>query len=101
MFALLFGFSLLTFYIFLIMPLISVVSFTFYGLDKWRARRGEERIPEATLHLWDACGGWPGGFVAQRLFRHKTIKRSFQVLYWATVILNVASIYVVYRAFYG
>ncbi|MCF8178914.1 MAG: DUF1294 domain-containing protein [Sulfuritalea sp.] len=31
---------------------------------------------------------WPGALFAQRLFRHKSKKQSFQVSFWATVILN-------------
>lgn len=34
--------------------------------------------------------GWPGGLLAQRLLRHKTVKTSFQLAYWCTVALNVA-----------
>jgi uncharacterized membrane protein YsdA (DUF1294 family) len=33
-------------------------------------------------------GGWPGAMVAQQLFRHKSSKASFQVVFWITVVLN-------------
>ena len=34
-----------------------------------------------------ACG-WPGAVVAQRVLRHKSRKRSFQVAFWGTVVMN-------------
>ncbi len=60
----------------------SLVLFLLYGYDKRQAQRGGWRVPEARLHLLSLFGGWPGGFLAQRLFRHKTRKRSFQLGFW-------------------
>jgi uncharacterized membrane protein YsdA (DUF1294 family) len=37
----------------------------------------------------DLLCGWPGGLLAQNQFRHKTIKSSFQSVFWLTVFLNV------------
>jgi uncharacterized membrane protein YsdA (DUF1294 family) len=34
--------------------------------------------------------GWPGAVLAQKMLRHKTAKTSFQITFWATVVLNVA-----------
>ncbi len=68
----------------------SLVSLASYGLDKRRARLGERRIRERTLHLLDALGGWPGGLMAQRLFRHKTRDLKFQCLFWLTVAGHAA-----------
>lgn len=68
----------------------SVISLLAYGVDKAAARRGEQRVPESGLHLLDLLGGWPGALVAQGLFRHKTIKRSFQVGFAFTVVANLA-----------
>jgi uncharacterized membrane protein YsdA (DUF1294 family) len=68
----------------------SVVAFCAYAIDKAAARRGGRRIPERTLHLIALLGGWPGALVAQRIFRHKTIKASFQRMFWFTVVLNCA-----------
>ena len=101
----LFGFWLASwmtwFYIWLLFPLLCLTSFVFYGVDKWLARKEARRIPEATLHLVDAVGGWPGGWLGQRLFRHKTRKKSFQLLFWASVLFHLFSFYVVYRSFFG
>src|SRR5688572_944160 len=56
---------------------VSAFAFFAYRSDKRRAEAGEWRIPESTLHLTALVGGWPGAFLAQRAFRHKTSKISF------------------------
>ncbi|MCY2965362.1 MAG: cold shock and DUF1294 domain-containing protein [Planctomycetota bacterium] len=66
----------------------SIVTFCAYGFDKSAARKGNWRTAETTLHLFGLVGGWPGALVAQKLFRHKTSKHSFQITYWITVIIN-------------
>ena len=53
--------------------------------DKKRAKAGGRRVPEATLHLMEACGGWPGAFLAQRWVRHKVAKGRYQVVFWLIV----------------
>ena len=68
----------------------SALCIAVYGIDKFAARRGGDRVPEAMLLSLGAIGGWPGAIVAQQLFRHKTAKRSFRLQFWATVVLNVA-----------
>jgi len=60
-------------------------------LDKHAAQSGQWRIPESTLHLLELAGGWPGAFIAQRLTRHKTSKRSYRVAFWCMVVLNVGA----------
>ncbi len=67
---------------------ISAATYFFYRHDKKRAQAGEWRIPESTLHFLEFIGGWPGAFLAQRTFRHKTSKTSFQIQYWAIVALH-------------
>ena len=59
----------------------SLASFAAYGLDKRRAAVGGRRVPERTLHLLASLGGWPGAILAQRQFRHKTRKVSFQIAF--------------------
>jgi uncharacterized membrane protein YsdA (DUF1294 family) len=69
--------------------LISIGTFSVYGVDKYRARTGGWRIPEKTLHLLSLAGGWPGAWTAQRTLRHKTRKPAFQIIFWLSVLLHV------------
>ena len=68
----------------------STFTFFIYKTDKAAAKHDQRRTPEKTLHLLALAGGWPGAIVAQKLFRHKSKKLSFQVMFWATIILNCA-----------
>ena len=68
----------------------SLFAFMLYWRDKVKANRDEWRIAETTLHLCSVVGGWPGALLAQRLLHHKSRKRSFQRVFLATVLLNLA-----------
>jgi len=65
---------------------LSGAAFVGQWIDKRKAESGEWRTPENTLHLFELLGGWPGAFLAQRLFRHKTEKVSYQVVFWLIVL---------------
>jgi uncharacterized membrane protein YsdA (DUF1294 family) len=54
------------------------------------AQNGDWRTSENSLHLLGLFGGWPGALIAQKFLHHKSKKRSFQVIFWATVLLNCA-----------
>lgn len=70
------------------LAILSVATYAAYRSDKRRAEAGAWRIPETTLHFMALLGGWPGGFLAQRRFRHKTAKVSFQMVFWAMVLAH-------------
>ena len=80
---------------------MSFATFLAYGSDKGQAATGRRRIPERTLHLLAFLGGWPGAFLGQRQFRHKTQKVSFRIVFWITVILHIGVVaavaYVVFK----
>lgn len=65
------------------------VSYLVYWHDKDAAGAQQDRVPESTLHMLDLMGGWPGALIAQQQYRHKTVKVSFQVTFWLTVLLNL------------
>ncbi|MBE9178339.1 cold shock and DUF1294 domain-containing protein [Oculatella sp. LEGE 06141] len=67
---------------------MSLLTFSLYADDKSRAKRGDWRTPEKTLHLCELAGGWLGGFVAQRRLRHKSSKKSYQAEFWTIVTLH-------------
>ena len=66
----------------------SVVAFFLYWNDKRKARTDSWRTPENVLHAVELAGGWPGALIAQQVFRHKTRKVSYQVLFWVIVLLH-------------
>lgn len=76
--------------------LMSLLTLAVYHHDKCAAIDGKWRIPEATLHLLEALGGWPGALLAQLVFRHKLKKRSFQLIFWSIVIVHCAAGYLIY-----
>ena len=70
---------------------ITLATLLLYGYDKLAAvRQFETRIPEATLHVFELVGGGVGALIGQKLFRHKTVKRSFRVVFWLILLLQVA-----------
>lgn len=69
---------------------LNLCAIAFYAWDKHAARRGTRRVPEARLHLLALLGAWPGAWLGQRLFRHKTRKAAFQRRFTACVALNLA-----------
>ena len=58
---------------------INLDAFLLMRSDKRRAQQGRRRVPEATLFLVAVLGGSPGGMLAMRRYRHKTLHSSFTV----------------------
>ncbi len=72
--------------------LLGINAFTLliYWLDKANARRGGgNRVPEYFLLLVGFAGGTLAAIVAQRAFRHKTKKLSFQFKFWALTMVQL------------
>lgn len=68
----------------------SLIAFLAYGLDKWLAgARYGRRVPERILHWLELVGGWSGALLAQQLFRHKTQKVAFGLLFWSIVAIHL------------
>lgn len=70
---------------------ICTVTFWLFWHDKRRAQTNEWRTREADLHFVELLGGWPAAFLAQRMFRHKTSKTSYQQTFWAIVAFHEAA----------
>lgn len=68
---------------------INFLTFVIYGFDKYQAKKKKRRISENTLHVFALLGGSLAAFIAQRVYRHKTVKRPFIFLYWAIVIIQI------------
>jgi uncharacterized membrane protein YsdA (DUF1294 family) len=67
---------------------VSLLAFLLYWSDKRKARADHWRTPENVLHAVELAGGWPGALLAQQLFRHKTRKLSFQLVFWIIVLMH-------------
>lgn len=84
--------------------ILSAITFLMYAWDKRQAKRSSytkvNRTPERTLQLLALLGGWPGALLAQQLLRHKSQKRSFIVLLWLCILLNVSVYYLIGVYFY-
>lgn len=68
--------------------LMSLLALFLYWRDKRQARAGGWRTPEKVLHGVELLGGWPGALIAQQVWRHKTRKVSFQLVFWLIVLLH-------------
>lgn len=95
-FAVLLAYLVLTSRISLIVPLgyltLSVITIAAYAFDKSAAMNRRWRTQEQTLHLLELAGGWPGAWLAQVLFRHKSRKTSFRIEFWSCVAFNLAAL---------
>lgn len=57
---------------------INVAAFLLFGLDKWKAKTDQWRIPENTLMLLALAGGSVGALLGMRTWRHKTQHAKFK-----------------------
>ena len=73
--------------------LLSIITFAAYALDKFAAKRNWQRVSERTLHILGALGGWPGGYFARQLLRHKSSKKTFIKTFWITVVVNIVALF--------
>ncbi len=71
---------------------VNIATFIVYGYDKKIAGSDKLRVPESLLQVLALIGGSPAALVAQKFFRHKTIKSSFQIVYWIIVIVQVLGV---------
>ena len=67
--------------------ILSFVTFILYHSDKKKAIRGKYRIPEKVLLLSSLFGGAYGGFLAMKIFRHKTTAE-----HWYFTFINISGI---------
>jgi len=73
---------------------INLITLLFYGYDKYQAGNNGFRIPETALHLLALTGGSPAAFLGQILFRHKTRKLKFLLVFIMIVIIQIIVIFV-------
>ncbi len=76
---------------------VNLIAFLAFGMDKRRARRDKQRVPEATLLWMTFATGVVGGWFGMSFFRHKTRKRSFQLKMVLVTILNPLWLFLYWR----
>ena len=69
----------------------SVVTFVYYGFDKWQASRGGWRVPELILHELALLGGFAGGWAGMLVFHHKVRKPVFIVILAVSTVSHAAA----------
>ena len=57
-------------------------------IDKKRAIKHKYRIKENTIFTFFILGGFLGGFLSMKMFRHKTKKKNFYIIGFLSVILH-------------
>ncbi|MFQ3593806.1 MAG: DUF1294 domain-containing protein [Gemmataceae bacterium] len=68
---------------------VNGVTLAYYRFDKGRAGGTAGRVPEIVLHGLMAAGGTGGAYLGMYLFRHKTIKGQFQIVFWFLVVMQL------------
>lgn len=79
--------------LFIALFVVNVMAFAMYGIDKYKARRQQQRISEAVLLTIALAGGALGAWVAMYTFCHKTRHVKFVAL---VPLFLAAQIYLVY-----
>jgi uncharacterized membrane protein YsdA (DUF1294 family) len=82
---------------------ISLVTFAYYGIDKWlsKAHRLRARVPELILNLLAVFGGAPGAWLGRTLFRHKTNLRRHWLMFAILVASSLLEVYVLHALYSG
>ena len=73
---------------------INIATFLLYGIDKYKAKKNQWRISEATLLTMAAIGGSIGAWAGMRLWHHKTMHKKFK--YGIPVIISMQVALAVY-----
>lgn len=69
---------------------VNALTFLLYGIDKYKAKKNQWRISEATLLMMAAIGGSIGAWAGMRLWHHKTMHKKFKYGIPIIIILQVA-----------
>lgn len=69
---------------------INAVTFTVYGVDKYKAKKAQWRISEATLLLLAVLGGSIGAWMGMKVWHHKTMHKKFKYGIRAILLIQIA-----------
>lgn len=84
----------------LLLVLLNVMSFSFYGLDKHRAKTGSRRFSERFL-MTNAVYGVIGAMLAMHVFHHKSRKPLFRYGVPIIFVLEVVLALYITHMLYG
>ena len=69
---------------------VNIATFFLYGIDKYKAKKNQRRISEATLLTMAAIGGSIGAWAGMRLWHHKTMHKKFKYGIPVIIIMQIA-----------
>lgn len=69
---------------------VNAINFCQYGIDKCKAIKDRQRIPERRLLWWSVFAPF-GGYAGMLFFRHKTKKFRFQLLHLVMCLAHFAA----------
>lgn len=69
--------------------IMNIIEFILMGLDKLFAIKNKNRIPEITLLFLSFLGGSLGSILGMILFRHKTKKWKFKILFTLFLVIHI------------
>ena len=69
---------------------INIATFLLYGIDKYKAKKGQWRISEVALLTMAAIGGSIGAWIGMRIWHHKTMHKQFKYGIPLIIIMQVA-----------
>lgn len=72
--------------------IINMLTFVFFGVDKFSAHKKWWRISEKTLWGLALFGGSVGALLGMKYFRHKTKKASFQLVLTLILVFQALAI---------
>ncbi|MBN2229949.1 MAG: DUF1294 domain-containing protein [Candidatus Thorarchaeota archaeon] len=75
--------------------IINIIAFLAMLWDKRKASHNEWRVAETTLYILGFLGGAIGILVGMYKFRHKTKKRTFQVIAIVGLIISLVIYFIV------
>ena len=74
------------------LAVINVVTFSVYGIDKWKAKKSKWRIRETALLGLAVLGGSIGAWLGMKVWHHKTLHKKFKYGVPAIIIVQLALI---------
>ena len=78
---------------------INVFSFIYFRLDKRKAQKNQQRIPERSLLIMTLFGGTIGSILGMLLFNHKIAKKSFVIKIMLIIIIQILILYLIYNKY--